>query len=313
MPSLLSRILGRSAPRRLAGVDVSSYQGPPGTWARAAGKFSWGAVKLTELEPDGTRYVNPYAAADWAWLGRKRKGRIAYLFGHPSVSAQDSVALFASELRKLGLTGSDGVALDLEVTDGRTAAQVSSWARAVMTGLRQELRREPVLYTFLSFAEAGNCAGLGRYPLWIADPSSPPGRPRVPRPWHSWAIDQYDISGPIDRDVANYPSLARMAAALGRPEELKLIRLGGPVTGALAVARWDSTVTVVAAVGTNGYIELTRWEAGEWGPWRKVSPGKAQGAPGLSVWGNADGRLYYTDESGIAWAMATTDAGKTWT
>ncbi len=313
MPSLLQRFLGRTAPKRLAGVDVSSYQGPPGTWSKAAGKISWAAVKVTELEPDGTRYVNPEARADWAWLGRRRKGRIGYLFGHPSVSPTDSARFFAGELRKLGLKNSDGVALDLEVTDGRTAAQVSSWARTAMAELKRELRREPVLYTFLAFAQQGNCAGLGRYPLWIADPSSPPGRPRVPRPWHSWAIDQYDITGPIDRDVADYPSLARMAAALGRHEELTLIRLGGPVTGALAAARWENTITVVAARGKDGFIEATRWAAGEWSPWRKVSPSKAQGAPALSAWGKGDGRLYYTDESGIAWAMVSTDAGKTWT
>jgi lysozyme len=313
MLSLLRRIVSRAARKHLPGVDVSSFQGRPGSWAKAAGNITWAAVKFTELQPDGTRYVNPDAAADWAWLKGKKKERLAYLFGHPSVSAKDTVSFFVSELRKLGLTDADGVALDLEVTDGRTPAEVSSWAASVMTDLRKELKRAPVLYTFLDFAEAGNCAGLGRYPLWIADPSSPAGRPKIPKPWTKWTIHQYDISGAIDRDVANYPSKADMAAALGKPEEPRLDKLGGSIVGALAVARWENTVTVVAGRGKDGYVQVTRYEAGKWAAWRNVSPTKAQGAPGLTAWGNADGRLYYTDESGTVWALATADAGKTWT
>ena len=54
------RSLTSSAARKtLKGVDVSSFQGPPADWAKAAGSIVWAAVKLTELEPDGTRYVNP--------------------------------------------------------------------------------------------------------------------------------------------------------------------------------------------------------------------------------------------------------------
>ena len=82
----------------LPGCDVSSFQGPPADWKTAAGKIRWAGVKITELEPGGTRYVNPDAAADWAFLKQQKMGRIAYLFGHPSVSAAESVAFFAAEL-----------------------------------------------------------------------------------------------------------------------------------------------------------------------------------------------------------------------
>jgi hypothetical protein len=229
------------------------------------------------------------------------------------VNARDTVSFFVGELGKLGLGDADGVALDLEVTDGRTPPEVSSWADTVMADLRKQLKREPLLYTFLDFAESGNCAGLGRYPLWIADPSSPEGKPRVPKPWTRWAIHQYDISGAIDRDVANYPSLAAMARALGKPEEPDLDKLGGSIVGGLAVARWQNTVTVVAGLGTDGFVQAIRWDAGQWGPWKNVSPTKAQGPPSLAAWGTADGRLYYTDESGTVWVLATADGGKTWT
>jgi lysozyme len=313
MFSLLRRLLSPAASKLQAGVDVSSYQGPPGSWTGNAGKITWAAVKLTELEPGGTRYVNPDATTDWDWLKRNKKGRLAYLFGHPSVSTKDTVSFFVGELSKLGLHDSDSVALDLEVSDGRTPAQVNAWAVAVMADLEKNLGRQPVLYTFRDFAGEGNCASLGKYPLWIADPSSAAGKPKVPKPWRKWAIHQYDITGPIDRDVANFASQADMAAALGKPEEPDLKKIGGKIAGPVSAARWN-TATVVAGIGTDGFVQAARWAVGgDWGPWHNVSPTKAKGGPSLMSWGDADGRLFYTDEAGAVCIMDTGDAGQTWT
>ncbi len=171
MLSWLRSLTDTAARRLLTGVGVSSCRGAPGAWRGAAGNISW-AVKLTELEPGGTRYVDPDAAADWTWLRRDGKYRIAYVFGHPSVSAAETVDYFLAEFGRLGLEPSDGVALDPEVTDGRSPAEVSARAVAVMADLASKPKRTPVLCTFLSLAREGTCAALGRYPLWIADPSS---------------------------------------------------------------------------------------------------------------------------------------------
>jgi lysozyme len=294
-------------------VDVASFQGPPAQWRSAAGNISWAAVKLTELGTGGSRYVNPDAAADWAYLKQNGKGRIAYLFGHPSTSVSTTVSFFASEARKLGLSDRDGIALDLEVTDGRTAAQVASWAVSVQEGLFHTLHRTPVLYTFLSFAEGGNCAGLGHYPLWIADPSSAEGRPRVPRPWTTWAVHQYSQSNNLDRDVANYASRTAMFAALGKPEGPDMQSLGGSLTGALSTARWPDGVTVVAGLGTNGFIQTARWQDGKWGAWKNASTVRAKGAPGLVAFSDSAGHLYFTEESGAVIELTTDNTGQTWT
>ena len=191
----------------LHGVDVASYQGPPGTWMHAAGRIRWAAIKLTELQPDGTRYVNPDAASDWQWLRQAGHARIAYLFGHPGTDAAAAAQFFVDELRALGLDDTDGVALDLEVTDGKTPAEVTAWASKVLSEIEARVHRLPLVYTYLAFAEAGNCSTLGDYPLWIADPSSPAGSPRVPAPWKTWAIHQYSQAGTIDRDVAAWTSV----------------------------------------------------------------------------------------------------------
>lgn len=254
----------------LYGADLASFQGAPGQWREAAGPIRWAAVKLTELQPDGTRYVNPDAVADWAYLQEQGLGRIAYLFGHPAVSAGDTVVFFADQAWILGLADGDGIMLDLEVTDGLAPAEVSAWAAQVMTALAERFSRVPVLYTYLSFAEAGNCASLGRYPLWISDPSSPEGQPRVPAPWKAWVIHQFSTSAPVDRDVAAYPDLSRMREALGKAEEWEdYVTPGGVSLRRIAEAGHTYVPTVLEltaqAFGRQGaifdYIAAADWDA----------------------------------------------------
>lgn len=316
----IRQLAGPSATPLLHGVDVASYQGSPAQWTGAAGKIAWAAVKFTELQPPPAGrpapvpYVNPDAAADWAYLQRQKLGRVAYLYAHPSVSVAGTADLFASEVKKAGLADDDGIAVDLEITDGRGPAAVDAWAAELMAALAKMYDRAPLLYTYISFAEAGNCAKLGQYPLWLSNPSRPAGKPQVPGPWRTWAIHQYSTtSGQIDRDVANYPSITAMQAALGKLKGPDVKDIGGSIVGALSSVRWPTTVTIVAGLGTNGFVQAARWHNGTWGAWKSVSPTKAKGAPALLAWGTADGRLIYTDNAGHAQVLATTDAGQTWT
>jgi GH25 family lysozyme M1 (1,4-beta-N-acetylmuramidase) len=311
--SWLRSVVNRPVKKKLHGVDVSSYQGRPGQWRVEAGTITWAGVKITELQPGGVRYVNPDAAADWDWLHRHQKVRIGYLFGHPSVSARETVSFFDTEIRKLGLRDGDSVALDIEVTDGLGPGTVDAWCAEVTAELHRKTGRPPVVYTFLSFAEAGNTNRLGKYPLWIADPSSKAGKPRVPGPWKTWTLHQYDISGPIDRDLAIYTSRTAMSAALGKPKEPDLKDLGGTNTSALCSVRWDNGDTVVAGIGKDGFVRAIRWAGGKWGPWKGITSEKALHPPSMVAWGNGHGHLYYTNEAGDVIEIGTGDFGETWT
>jgi GH25 family lysozyme M1 (1,4-beta-N-acetylmuramidase) len=317
--AMLDRMLemvGLSAAHLPPGVDVASYQGTPGQWAGEAGKISWAAVKFTELQPPASApvpYVNPDAAADWAYLKQHKLGRMAYLFAHPSVSVAATVDLFASEADKLGLVDEDAIALDLEVTDGLRPAGVDAWSAELLATLEKKYQRTPVLYTYISFAEAGNCAHLAKYPLWISNPSRPAGKPQVPAPWTTWAMHQYSTtSGEIDRDVANYPSLTAMQAALGKAKGPDMQNLGGSIVAALSSARWPDGTTMVAGLGKDGYVQARRFVHGAWNPWHNVSLTKARGAPGLLAWDTNQGQLFYTDDAGNVIMLVTTDTGKTW-
>jgi Glycosyl hydrolases family 25 len=214
----------------IRGVDVASFQGIPRDWQAEAGDIQFAGVKFSELQPSGERYINPDAAADWAWLKAHGKVRIAYLFGHPATSSAESVALFLKAVEDAGgLDDGDVVALDSEQNDGRDPSGVAAWGLDVLQMLHKATGRRPLEYIDLSYAEDGNAAGHGAYPLWIADPSSPAGRPRVPGPWKAWAVHQYQITGPIDRDVANYGDGPAMARALGKPGPSKPAKGAAPM------------------------------------------------------------------------------------
>jgi lysozyme len=304
--------------KMLHGVDVSSAQGAPSSWRAIGGKISWAGVKLTEFQPGGVRYVNPDAAADWAYLRQQKLGRIAYLFAHPSVGPQDSVNFFLSELNGLGLLDTDGIMLDLEQTDGLGPGAVSAWAVKVMANLEESLHRKPILYTYLDFAFGGNTAGLGKYPLWISDPSSPAGRPQVPSPWTTWAIHQYVASGDIDRDLANFATVKAMQEAFGAappPPSPKTGNLGGAIIGGVTAVRWGDGSMVVAGIDGLGHVAVRRFDGttGEWGVWwNPAGTTKAVGQPGLVSWGAGNGQLFFATESGAVTELATEDAGKTW-
>jgi len=297
------------------GVDVASFQGLPRHWTHVAGDITWAAVKITELEQDGTRYVNPYADADWKWLHAHAKGRVAYFFGHPSRSPAESVAFFIAHLTRLGLQDADAVAVDLEVTDGRGVAEGASWGVQVLSELERTLSRKPLLYTFVDFARAGYCAGQEDYPLWVADWSTPPGHPEVPRPWRTWAIHQYDISGSIDRDVANYHSLQDMFAALGKraAKEPDVQNLGGKLVSALTSGRWPNGSLLVAGLGHDGFIQANIWDGSDWSGWTPVSPTRATAGPSVTLWVNGNGRLFYVDEANDVIELVTSDGGRNWT
>jgi len=205
----------------IPGVDVASWQGEPGQWVNhpAARGIQWAAVKFTEVSTQYGTYENPQAKADWDWLWENKKGRIAYLFAHPAASVSDTVAAFRSMTEKLGLLPEDGIAVDLETTDGMSPAEVSSWARELLAELAALYGRRPILYTYLNFALSGNCEGLENYLLWIASITTA-GMPQVPAPWRDWFAQQYVLAQPnsVDQDVAHFSSLAAMQAAMGQAQ-----------------------------------------------------------------------------------------------
>lgn len=198
----------------IAGLDASNVNGALDFASLARQhSLSFAFLKATE----GTGFRDALFPAAWRAIGELGLVRGAYHFAHPGQDAHAQAEAFLSYVKAAGLGDSDLLALDLEVNDGHSPASVAAWGQQFCTAVRAGAGRAPLVYTFIAFAEAGNCAGLGGYPLWIADPSSAPGSPRVPAPWKTWALHQYGQQG-LDLDMANYPAKAAMTAALGVPD-----------------------------------------------------------------------------------------------
>ncbi len=213
------------------GIDVSGYQGTF-DWQAEKGSISFAFAKATE----GSTITDPEFARNWQQIKAIGIVRGAYHFAHPKDGAATDARAFLAVVRAQGLAPGDMLALDLEVSDGLAPAQVAAYARNWCAEVRTATGRTPIVYTFIDFALEGNCAGLGGHPLWIADPSSPPGDPTVPKPWTTWAFHQYTTSV-VDRDVFNGDTAAlhRFAGPAPVHQEEHEVQTGTLVNGANAV------------------------------------------------------------------------------
>lgn len=188
------------------GADVSNWQGSY-TWPSG---LHFGFAKATE----GTTFTDGQFAHNWAQMKSKGLVRGAYHFAHPANDPVVEAEHFLTVVRARGLEPNDLLALDLEANDGRAASAVAAWARTWCIHVQQRTGIRPLVYTFISFARGGYCAGLGGYPLWIAAPSNAAGKPPMPLgPWKTWAIHQYSDS-PYDKDISHL-SVAELRALGG--------------------------------------------------------------------------------------------------
>ncbi|HEX9359885.1 MAG TPA: GH25 family lysozyme [Streptosporangiaceae bacterium] len=219
-----------------AGIDLSSFQ-PSFDWAAEKGRISFAFIKATE----GRTIRDPDFAVNWREAGALGIVRGAYHFGHPKNGAATETRAFLAVVQAHGLKAGDLIALDLEASDGLSPARVSEYARNWCADVQRATGHTPIVYTFLSFAGQGNCAGLGHYPLWIAEPSAPAGRPVVPRPWSTWKFHQYGTarvgSNTVDVNVFNgdTAALKKFANPASSPKEETEVQSGSLNSGANAV------------------------------------------------------------------------------
>jgi GH25 family lysozyme M1 (1,4-beta-N-acetylmuramidase) len=219
----LYALLG-SAPEAAAaplnGIDVSNHQGNV-NWAsiRSAG-ITFAFAKATE----GTGFIDAFINQNIA--GMKRNGIIpgAYHFGHPGSDPTTQANLFTNVVRNANggtFSGLLQLVLDLEVTDGRTPAQVWAWTQTFVARVKAVTGRPCIIYTGFFFwrDSVGNPNNNLNCPLWLAAYVSNPNN-FVPQAWSGvgWAFWQYTasgsvpgVSGNVDRDQfkngGSYPNI----------------------------------------------------------------------------------------------------------
>jgi lysozyme len=187
------------------GIDVSNNNGLF-YWPAWAGRISFAMAKATEGPHNGLgTYYDTQFARNWQQMwdlnGAGKLVRFAYCFGHPSEDPLSQADALTTTVRQQGLKPGDHFVLDLEDTDGLPPEQVSAWATAFCHRINSANPEHRVLvYTYVSFAAAGNCAGLEPWHLWIANYGVE--TPSIPAPWSEWTLWQTTGTG-IDRDEFN--------------------------------------------------------------------------------------------------------------
>lgn len=195
-------------------LDLSNNNGPVDMAAIARAGIAGVLLKLTE----GTGFVDPLFAENWAAAGACALFRGAYHFAHLQEDAAAQAAYFAAHLPPLA--AGDAAALDAEYPLTMNG-DLSPWALAWLQRVEGALGFPPLLYSFTDFINRHlQAAQLARYPLWLASWGTfcPPSI----GPWPSVALWQASdsatcvgVNGPVDESL-----IARDLAglrALGKP------------------------------------------------------------------------------------------------
>ena len=191
---------------KVYGIDVSYYQGNI-NWpaVRADGK-QFAIVRVS----DGTGFLDPKFATNWK--GAKAAGLAvgAYQFFRPGQDPVRQADLMISHLRSAGFGAGDiPPVVDVEVTDGVSAATITARVNTWLQRVRSAFGRLPILYTGPGFwSGLGNPTPSPLPYLWDAHWTS--GCPTLPPNWGRLRFWQYSakgrvagISGDVDLDLYN--------------------------------------------------------------------------------------------------------------
>jgi lysozyme len=181
------------------GLDVSNFQGRF-SWAGTTG-LSFGIYRMTQGLGAGVNSPDPDAQWNHDQIRAKGLHHGAYHFLDPALPGAAQARYFVARHQAIGLGAADMLWLDSE-TAGSSPAATAACAQAFMTELQALCPRNPKgVYTFISFATSGHCAGLGRWPLWLAFPAA--AAPQPPPPWARWAFWQWGLRNGVDADAFN--------------------------------------------------------------------------------------------------------------
>jgi lysozyme len=175
--------------------------------------IDWGKVKA-----DGYTFAFTKSSegmgTDWTfstnWAAMKSAGllRGAFHFGRPGKDAVKQAKWFHKIVQPA--SGDLLLALDLEVTDGKSPTQVWDWAKAFLDEIQSLTGQPAIFYSYGPFImkEMGNPTDNRNCPLWLAAYVHNPAK-YVPRAWKDWTIWQWGQMKHLicsRKKTKNYPS-----------------------------------------------------------------------------------------------------------
>lgn len=206
-PTALPLPSGPTGGPRARGIDVSYYQGV----------IDWAAVKNAGIDfaivrvSDGTGFRDPQFARNWRESKANGLVRGVYQFFRPTQDPVAQADLLLAELDALGgiQPGDLPPVCDLEVRDGRSAAQVVAAMDAWIARVVARTGIKPLIYTSPSFWNALAAPSHEEdNGLWIAHWGV--NAPTVANGWLEWTFWQTSatgrvagISGDVDTNLFN--------------------------------------------------------------------------------------------------------------
>jgi lysozyme len=241
--------------RSAQGLDVSSYQGQF-DWAAAKARIpglAFGIYKMTE----GLTITDPDAKHNHDGIRAAGLLHGSYHFLHPDLDGAAQARFYLDRHAAAGLDAADMLWLDHEtLKKGVTPAMAAACARDFMTELTSHRRHNPHgVYTYIDYAREGYCAGLGRYDLWLAYPSSQ--APAEPPPWFGprFRFWQWGTRNGVDADAfmgAEADLRAWLASFAAAPGPFRHVADGTQTAQEIATGR-GTTAGHLAAVSAGAY------------------------------------------------------------
>jgi len=175
------------------GIDVSYYQGT----------INWSSVKADGVQyafirvSDGTGFIDPKFETYWSQSRAAGVLHGAYQFFRPG---QDPIAQADLLLSKIGgkLAADDlPPVVDVEASDGLTAAQIQPKLKQWIDHVTAALGRPPIIYTgFYFWRDSVGAPDYTSSPLWHAQYTTATC-PNIAPPWADWHFWQFTSSGAV--------------------------------------------------------------------------------------------------------------------
>ena len=171
------------------GIDISSWQGNVNFEDVKKDGINIVYIKATE----SNNYINPYLKSYYS--GSKDNNLLVgfYHFFRANIGAKEQAKYFVQSIK--GMKPDCKLALDIEVTEGIGAAELTSMCIEFLEEVKRLSGVGVVVYTYTYFAKDNLTTSLSSYPLWIANygVETPLNNPI----WNSWVGFQYSSTGSV--------------------------------------------------------------------------------------------------------------------
>jgi lysozyme len=192
-------------PKRLDGIDVSSYQGDV-DWKRVKAS---GVVFAFARVSDGLDVIDELFPHNFVAMKRAGVRRGAYQYFRASADPEAQAELMVKAVARLG--GADlPLVVDVETDDGQKAEELQARLRRWLRRVERRTRRKPMVYTSPSMSQKLG-ARFGDYSLWIAHYQV--DCPTVPEGWRRWTFWQHSSTGKVP-GIAGRVDLDHFAGSL---------------------------------------------------------------------------------------------------